>query len=72
MALANRVIAFDIDPAKAQALSDAEVEAASSIADVAAKADIIFICVPGADQVREVVYGDDGLLGTCPCWPDRR
>jgi 3-hydroxyisobutyrate dehydrogenase-like beta-hydroxyacid dehydrogenase len=64
--LANKsskpVIAFDIDPAKAQALSDAGVEAASSIADVAAKADIVFICVPGADQVRDVVFGDDGLL----------
>lgn len=56
------VIAFDIDPAKAEALSDAGVEAASSIADVAAKADIVFICVPGADQVRDVVFGDDGLL----------
>ena len=30
--------------------------------DIAENADIVFICVTGAPQVEEIVYGDDGLL----------
>ncbi len=59
---AKPVIAYDIDAAKAEALTAHGVEAAASIADVAAKADMIFMCVPGEPQVREVVFGDGGLL----------
>jgi 3-hydroxyisobutyrate dehydrogenase-like beta-hydroxyacid dehydrogenase len=56
------VVAFDVDPAKAQALEAHGVVAASSIKAVAETADMIFMCVPGEPQVREVVFGDDGLL----------
>jgi 3-hydroxyisobutyrate dehydrogenase-like beta-hydroxyacid dehydrogenase len=56
------VVAFDVDPAKAAALETHGVTPAASIKDVAAAAEIIFICVPGEPQVREVVFGDDGLL----------
>ena len=56
------VVAYDIDREKAEALADAGVEVANSVASVAAKADIIFMCVPGADQVREVVFGDGDLV----------
>jgi 3-hydroxyisobutyrate dehydrogenase-like beta-hydroxyacid dehydrogenase len=56
------VVAFDVDPAKAAALEAHGVTPAASIGDVAAAADIIFMCVPGEPQVREVVFGDDGLL----------
>ncbi len=33
-------------------------------ADVARGADAVFICVGGDDDVRSVVYGDDGVLGS--------
>ena len=56
------VVAFDVDPAKAAALETHGVTPAVSIKDVAAAADIIFMCVPGEPQVREVVFGDGGLL----------
>ncbi len=57
------VVAFDVDPAKTEALTQHGVTAASSIADVVAQADIIFMCVPGEPQVRDVVFGAGALLG---------
>ncbi|NND50087.1 MAG: NAD(P)-dependent oxidoreductase [Rhizobiales bacterium] len=57
------VVAFDVDPAKAEALTQHGVTAASSVADVVAQADIIFMCVPGEPQVRDVVFGAGALLG---------
>jgi len=56
------VIGYDIDSAKAAALADVNVRAATSIAEVARNADMIFICVPGEPQVRELAFGDDGLV----------
>ena len=56
------VVAFDVDPAKAAALEAHGVTPAPSIKAVAEAADMIFMCVPGEPQVREVVFGDGGLL----------
>lgn len=56
------VIAFDVDPAKAAALAAHGVTAAGSAAEVAQQADMIFMCVPGEPQVREVVFGSGDLL----------
>lgn len=56
------VIAYDVDMAKAEALAAHGVKAASSIADVVRQADIVFMCVPGEPQVREVAFGDNGLV----------
>ena len=60
------VIAYDMHPANVAKLADAGVEAAASIAAVAA-ADLIILCLPGEPQVRAVCLGedaggDDGLL----------
>ncbi|MBU2534403.1 MAG: NAD(P)-dependent oxidoreductase [Alphaproteobacteria bacterium] len=56
------VIAFDVDAAKAAALTEHGVTPASSVAEVAEKADMIFMCVPGEPQVRDVVFGDGELV----------
>lgn len=56
------VIAYDVDAAKAEALAAHGVKAAGSIADVVRQADIVFMCVPGEPQVREVAFGDNGLV----------
>jgi 3-hydroxyisobutyrate dehydrogenase-like beta-hydroxyacid dehydrogenase len=56
------VIAFDIDAAKAAALAKSGVIGAASVADVVAKADIVFMCVPGEPQVREIAFGEGGIV----------
>jgi hypothetical protein len=66
--LANKsgkpVIGYDIEAGKVVALADAGVTIADSIAEVARGADMIFICVPGEPQVREVAFGEQGLLAS--------
>jgi 3-hydroxyisobutyrate dehydrogenase len=56
------VIGYDIDPDKARALDNLGVTAAESVRDVVENADIIFVCVPGEPQVRDVAFGADGLV----------
>ena len=56
------VIGFDVDPAKVKALEADGVEAASSVGDVVAQADMVFMCVPGEPQVRDIAFGDGGLV----------
>ncbi|MCA8926505.1 MAG: NAD(P)-dependent oxidoreductase [Alphaproteobacteria bacterium] len=56
------VLAFDLRPEPLQRASEDGVEAAASLADLAARADIVFLSLPGEPQVRAVVQGPDGLL----------
>ncbi|NKC13204.1 MAG: NAD-binding protein [Gammaproteobacteria bacterium] len=56
------VMGFDIDPAKAQALADDGVTRATSIAELVDTSDLVFMCLPGAPQVRAVCFADDGLI----------
>ncbi|MBL4720055.1 MAG: NAD(P)-dependent oxidoreductase [Alphaproteobacteria bacterium] len=61
------VIAYDRDPKNVAALADAGVIAAASVAEIAAEADLIILCLPGEPQVRAVCLGEneggnDGLL----------
>ncbi|MGI9475791.1 MAG: NAD(P)-dependent oxidoreductase [Hyphomicrobiaceae bacterium] len=57
------VIAYDVDSSKAAALATHGVTAASSVAELVGQTDMIFMCVPGEPQVREVVFGSGELLG---------
>jgi 3-hydroxyisobutyrate dehydrogenase-like beta-hydroxyacid dehydrogenase len=54
----GRVIAFDLSASAFDALSDTKAEQAASIASLAAKADMIFLSLPGGPQV-EKVCGED-------------
>jgi hypothetical protein len=56
------VIGYDVEGDKVAALADAGIAAAASVAEVAGAADMIFMCVPGEPQVREVAFGADGLV----------
>src|SRR5882724_10122690 len=59
------IIAFDARPAPLAALRADGVDAAASLDDVARRADVIFLCLPGEPQVRAVCLGasgQDGLL----------
>ncbi len=56
------VLAFDQNKAPLQRLSEFGVESASSLADVMARTDMVFLSLPGEPQVRAVVLGPGGLL----------
>ena len=58
----RKVLAFDLRPEPLQRAAEDGVERAASLADLAARADIIFLSLPGEPQVRGVVQGPDGLL----------
>jgi 3-hydroxyisobutyrate dehydrogenase-like beta-hydroxyacid dehydrogenase len=75
------VVAFDERPAPRAALAADGVQAAGSAAEVARRAEIVFLCLPGEPQVRAVCLGagaDGGLaalvasgqtvvdMSTCP------
>ncbi len=52
---------YDAVPAAMERLTQAGATACSSPADLAAKCDVIFICLPFAPEVREVVFGESGI-----------
>ncbi|WP_457091473.1 NAD(P)-dependent oxidoreductase [Microvirga sp. P5_D2] len=57
----GRVLAFDLTNAALEALSDTKVERATSIKDLAAEANVIFLSLPGGPQVEEVC--GEGMIG---------
>ena len=57
-----RVVGYDTRPEPLDALAGDDVERAGSLADVAARAEIIFVCLPGEREVRAVCLGTGGLL----------
>ena len=59
---ATPVIGYDVVPARIAECAGAGVGAGASVADVATRADIVFMCLPGEPQVREVCFGPGGLL----------
>lgn len=56
------IVGFDVMPARVAECSGAGVHAGASVGDVAARADIVFMCLPGEPQVREVCFGPGGLV----------
>ena len=58
-----RVVGFDTRPGPLDALAGDGVEQAAGIADVAARADTVFLCLPGEPQVRAACLGPGGLVG---------
>jgi 3-hydroxyisobutyrate dehydrogenase-like beta-hydroxyacid dehydrogenase len=58
----KQIIAFDLSSERASALLEHGVKLASSAAEVAAIADIVFLCLPGEVQVRELCFGSGGLI----------
>lgn len=55
------VIAFDNFPAAFAALDGTDAIRAASVAEVADRADIVFLSLPGGPQVESVCLGDGGL-----------
>ena len=58
----KHVIAFDINSHAVGKLSEFGIEAAPSIAALTKESDLIFMCLPGETQVRDVCLGDNGVF----------
>lgn len=56
-----QAVVYDIDRAAQAPLLDAGAEQAASPHEVAARADVVFVCLPTLDSIREVVLGCEGL-----------
>ena len=56
------VVAFDQRAEPLAALARDGVRAAPSAGEVVARADVVFMCLPGEPQVRAVALGPDGLV----------
>jgi len=57
-----RIVAYDTRSQRLRELADDGVQPAAAVADVAARAGTIFLCLPGEPQVRAVCLGPDGLV----------
>jgi 3-hydroxyisobutyrate dehydrogenase-like beta-hydroxyacid dehydrogenase len=58
----HRLVVYDVDGAKAEALG-AAAQVAASPRDVADQVAVVFVSLPTPDVVREVACGGDGLAG---------
>jgi 3-hydroxyisobutyrate dehydrogenase-like beta-hydroxyacid dehydrogenase len=58
---AGPVHVFDLNPAAVEELRAAGAQVAPTVADVAAKADVVFLSLPGGKQVRQVCLDEGGL-----------
>jgi 3-hydroxyisobutyrate dehydrogenase-like beta-hydroxyacid dehydrogenase len=56
------VVGYDSQPAPLQRLKADGVAPASSLSDVAARADVILMCLPGGKEVEAVTVGKGGLI----------
>lgn len=57
----GEVIAFDVQSSAFELLKDTKARRATSIAEVAEVADIVFLSLPGGPQVEQVCLGENGL-----------
>lgn len=58
---AGEVIAYDVSEAVFNTLEDTKVQRASDLADLAERADVVFLSLPGGPQVERVCLGEEGL-----------
>ena len=56
------IVGYDVVPARVAECAGAGVDAGASVADVVTRADIVFMCLPGEPQVREVCFGPGGVV----------
>jgi 3-hydroxyisobutyrate dehydrogenase-like beta-hydroxyacid dehydrogenase len=61
---AQAVIAYDVRPEPLAALTTDGVAPGASVKDVVLRADVVFLCLPGENEVRAIAYGAGGLAET--------
>jgi 3-hydroxyisobutyrate dehydrogenase-like beta-hydroxyacid dehydrogenase len=60
---AGEVIAFDTNPKAFEVLEGTKARIVSTVAELAAQADVVFLSLPGGPQVEAVCLGAQGLTG---------
>ena len=56
------VVYYDLSPERMAYVAEAGGESAPDIGTVVRSSDIVFLCLPGEPQVREVCFGDGGVI----------
>ncbi len=59
-----KVVAFDLAPAPLERLRADGAAIAGSVREAAADSDVVFLCLPGGKQLREVFEAKDGVLAS--------
>ena len=62
----GEVIAFDMNPVAFAALEGTRARRAQTLAEVAQRADVVFLSLPGGQQVEQVYIGAQGLASVTP------
>jgi 3-hydroxyisobutyrate dehydrogenase len=61
-----RVLVYDVDPAKKEAVTDKGATFVTTTADVAAQCTTVLVCVGYEEQLDELMLGETGLLARLP------
>ncbi|MBL3960971.1 NAD(P)-dependent oxidoreductase [Burkholderia sp. KCJ3K979] len=62
--VARELHVFDPDPEKVERLTREGALAAADVASLAAVCDLIFLCVPSAKEVEQILFGVDGMYAS--------
>ena len=61
--LSHPLLVYDQAQSACRVLAEAGAEVAADLPTLAARCDLIFLCLPTSDHVREVIFGPAGLVG---------
>ncbi len=61
----SKVVAFDTDQEALRVVTEDGAVALDGVAAVIRESEVVFLCLPGEPQVREVCEGPGGILATC-------
>ena len=64
MILKHDIIVFDLSESLRLEFSKLGALAANSVAEVGKSADVIFLCLPTSNEVKEVILGEKGLTSS--------
>lgn len=59
--LTHPLVSYDLNRGNLEQMTACGAKAAMGLADLAASCDVIFLCLPTSQHVREVIFGTDGL-----------
>lgn len=62
----HTVLAYDVDPAKKEAVADKGATFVTTTGDVAGRCTTVLVCVGYEEQLAELMLGEDGLLAQLP------
>ncbi|HEY1670782.1 MAG TPA: NAD(P)-dependent oxidoreductase [Trebonia sp.] len=62
----HTVLAYDVDPARKEAVADKGATFVTTTGDVASRCTTVLVCVGYEEQLAELMLGEDGLLAQLP------